>query len=318
MTVQWRRRTCRWSSATPKTPCRMTHCVDKQLLKARCVDGEASEILGKMETCLKTLGSAMDDIIAAAEMLGAAHQEARVSHAVELMSVHVDHLKRRHTMDSAELLETRRLILKTRGRLLSDNTDDGDVRVVRQSSQQHFALRRRVSVTLLPSVAQLSDLEARFSEGMKASEDTGSQRPEGGSRERNTQADSTEGCFPPRLRRHTLQTQASIQSQESESDCSAVPSPVPSALRLRRRSALLEQEGTGSSEENEGSRETSEQSPPVSEPPSSEPHCMCPVQRSLPQWVSTSRFVIKLLSLAAIFCVVFLWVLLLLLKMQMT
>ena len=53
---------------------RMTHCVDKQLLKARCVDGEASEILGKMETCLKTLGSAMDDIIAAAEMLGAAHQ----------------------------------------------------------------------------------------------------------------------------------------------------------------------------------------------------------------------------------------------------
>ncbi|XP_031423170.1 inositol 1,4,5-triphosphate receptor associated 2 isoform X2 [Clupea harengus] len=289
-----------------------------QLLKARCVDGEASEILGKMETCLKTLGSAMDDIIAAAEMLGAAHQEARVSHAVELMSVHVDHLKRRHTMDSAELLETRRLILKTRGRLLSDNTDDGDVRVVRQSSQQHFALRRRVSVTLLPSVAQLSDLEARFSEGMKASEDTGSQRPEGGSRERNTQADSTEGCFPPRLRRHTLQTQASIQSQESESDCSAVPSPVPSALRLRRRSALLEQEGTGSSEENEGSRETSEQSPPVSEPPSSEPHCMCPVQRSLPQWVSTSRFVIKLLSLAAIFCVVFLWVLLLLLKMQMT
>ncbi|XP_012683164.1 inositol 1,4,5-triphosphate receptor associated 2 isoform X1 [Clupea harengus] len=297
----------------------LSHTKDTlQLLKARCVDGEASEILGKMETCLKTLGSAMDDIIAAAEMLGAAHQEARVSHAVELMSVHVDHLKRRHTMDSAELLETRRLILKTRGRLLSDNTDDGDVRVVRQSSQQHFALRRRVSVTLLPSVAQLSDLEARFSEGMKASEDTGSQRPEGGSRERNTQADSTEGCFPPRLRRHTLQTQASIQSQESESDCSAVPSPVPSALRLRRRSALLEQEGTGSSEENEGSRETSEQSPPVSEPPSSEPHCMCPVQRSLPQWVSTSRFVIKLLSLAAIFCVVFLWVLLLLLKMQMT
>lgn len=49
-------------------------CVGEQLLKARCVDSEAGEILDKMETCLNTLSNAMEDIVAAAEMLGAAHQ----------------------------------------------------------------------------------------------------------------------------------------------------------------------------------------------------------------------------------------------------
>ncbi|XP_041945521.1 inositol 1,4,5-triphosphate receptor associated 2 isoform X1 [Alosa sapidissima] len=283
-----------------------------QLLKARCVDSEAVEILDKMETSLDNLCRAMDDIITAAETLGAAHQEARVSHAVELMSVHVDHLKRRHTLDSAEILEARRLLQKTRGRLLSDNTDDGDVRIVRHSAQLHFA-RRRVSMTLIPNLAQLKDLETKFSEGLKTSEDTGSPQPEGDSREKDGQPESPESFFPPRLRRNPLLRQASTQSQDEDSESSAVPSPVPPALRLRRRSALVEQEGTESSEENEGSRETSEQSPPVSVPPTPEQHCLYSVQRSLPQWVSTSRFVIHILTLGAIFCVLFLWMLLMIL-----
>lgn len=282
-----------------------------QLLKARCVDSEAGKILDKMETCLNTLSNTMEDIVTAAEMLGAAHQEARVSHAVELMSVHVDHLKRRHTLDSAEILETRKLLQKTRGRLLSD-TDDGDVRIVRHSAQQHFA-RRRVSMTLIPSLAQLKDLENKFSDSQKNSEDN----QEGDNRE----PESPEGFFPPRLRRQALLTQLSNQSQDDSSECSLVFSPVPPPLRQRRRSALMEQEGSGSSEENEGSREASEQSTPevVSAPPTSELGlCQHSIQRSLPLWVSTSRFVIHILTMACILCVAFLWLLLMMLKTQLS
>ncbi|XP_062400959.1 uncharacterized protein si:ch73-352p18.4 [Sardina pilchardus] len=233
------------------------------------------------------------------------------------MSVHVDHLKRRHTLDSAEILEARRLLQKTRGRLLSDSADDGDVRIVRHSAQLHFA-RRRVSMTLIPNLAQLKDLEAKFSEGVKTSEDTGtgSPQPEGDSREKDGQPDSPESFIPPRRRCNPLLRQASTQSQDDDSESSTFSSPIPSALRLRRRSALVEQDGTESSEENEGSRETSEQSPPVSASPTPEQHpsfCQYSVQRSLPQWVSTSRFVIHILTLGAIFCVVFLWMLLMIL-----
>lgn len=50
------------------------------------------------------------------------HQEARVSHAVEMMSVHVEHLKSRYTTESGELLEARKLLHRRRGRLHSDST----------------------------------------------------------------------------------------------------------------------------------------------------------------------------------------------------
>lgn len=51
--------------------------------------------------------------------------------------------------------------------------------------------------------------------------------------------------------------------------------------------------------------------------------CSHPVEqqqqpRPLPLWLRTSRFIINVLSLSAIFCVVFLWVLLLMLKAQLT
>lgn len=50
------------------------------------------------------------------------HQEARVSNAVELMSVHVEHLKRRHAIESEEMLEVRKLLHRRKGRLHSDST----------------------------------------------------------------------------------------------------------------------------------------------------------------------------------------------------
>lgn len=48
-------------------------------------------------------------------------QEARVCCSVEIMEVHVEHLKRRHAVESAELLETRKRLLRSRGRNHSDS-----------------------------------------------------------------------------------------------------------------------------------------------------------------------------------------------------
>ncbi|XP_062303093.1 inositol 1,4,5-triphosphate receptor associated 2 isoform X9 [Osmerus eperlanus] len=149
-----------------------------EALRGRCADSERSHMLSCIDTSLDTVLGSMEDIISTAEMLGAVHQEARVSCSVELMQTHMQHLRLRHSAHNVQLQETRKLLHRCRGRIHSDSAEDGDVRqlFVRQGSQQHL-MRRRVSVTLLPTQAQLSDLEVRFMEGCRAGGDTDSQGP---------------------------------------------------------------------------------------------------------------------------------------------
>lgn len=45
-----------------------------------------------------------------------------MSHAADVMSAHVEHLKRRRMTDSEELLEVRKLLHRRKGRLHSDST----------------------------------------------------------------------------------------------------------------------------------------------------------------------------------------------------
>ncbi|XP_016112425.1 lymphoid-restricted membrane protein-like isoform X2 [Sinocyclocheilus grahami] len=78
----------------------------------------------QMENNLQLLENNMDNVLKTAEMLGGAHQEARVIYAVELMSVHMEHLKRHHATVSEEMLEVRKLLHRRKGRLHSDSTDD--------------------------------------------------------------------------------------------------------------------------------------------------------------------------------------------------
>lgn len=150
-----------------------------QALRSRCVDSKRSGILSRIESSLDTVLGSMDDIISAAETLGAVHQEARVSCSVKLMEIHVEHLKRRHNAEGNELIETRKLVHRSRGRIQSDSAEDGDIRhlFVRQGSQQHL-MRRRVSFTLLPTQTQLNDLEAKFLEGCRVSAETDAQGPD--------------------------------------------------------------------------------------------------------------------------------------------
>nr|XP_046166668.1 uncharacterized protein LOC124002893 isoform X3 [Oncorhynchus gorbuscha] len=215
-------------------------------LRGRCVDAERSEMLSCIEASLGTVLDGVSDIIAAAEMLGVVHQEARVCCSVEIMEVHVEHLKRQHAVESAELLETRKRLHRSRGRIHSDS-EEGDVRnrFVRRDSLQTLT-RRRVSVTLIPTGSQLSDLETKFQEGCRAGADTDSQGPEVGSV--NQASRPPEMMSPvaiPSPHSTILIRQSSTQSTQSlEDECERAPhtSSLQMTLRHRRRSAVLERE----------------------------------------------------------------------------
>ncbi len=127
------------------------------MLYERLHEVDSKKMVQQMENNLQMLESNMDNVLKTAEMLGAAHQvpykikhlkpemshhrhcteplnnnhalfmfcmhqEARVSNAVELMSVHMEHLKTRHAIDSEEMLEVRKLLHRRKGRLHSDST----------------------------------------------------------------------------------------------------------------------------------------------------------------------------------------------------
>ncbi|XP_039538086.1 inositol 1,4,5-triphosphate receptor associated 2 isoform X3 [Pimephales promelas] len=138
-----------------------------QVLYERLPDVDGREMVEQMKNSLQMLESNVDTVAKTAEMLGAAHQEARVSHAVEMMSIHVEHLKKRHASESEEMLEARKMLHRRKRRLHSDSTDDRDL--FRHLSQQ--PIRRRVSITLLPTQSELKRLEASFLENCETGAD---------------------------------------------------------------------------------------------------------------------------------------------------
>ncbi|CAB1354086.1 unnamed protein product [Coregonus sp. 'balchen'] len=294
---------------------------DRTSLRGRCVDAERSEMLSCIEASLDTVLEGVSDIIAAAEMLGAVHQEARVCCSVEMMEVHVEHLKRRHAVESAELLETRKQLHR---RIHSDSgkccPSEGDVRnrFVRRDSLQTLT-RRRVSVTLIPTGSQLSDLEAKFQEGCRAGADTDSQGPEGGSvNQASRPSEMMSPLASPSPHATLLIRQSSTQSSQSLEDESEV-APHTSSLQMtlhhRRRSAILEREASSEEAEAEGSgvesatgsragsiagtAEPSELSMAESVC-TSEPPVVLSEQHPLASWLSYCRWVLVLLLLLAL------------------
>ncbi|XP_046881796.1 inositol 1,4,5-triphosphate receptor associated 2-like [Hypomesus transpacificus] len=285
-----------------------------EALRGRCADSERSHMLSCIDTSLDTVLGSMEDVISAAEMLGAVHQdgwrdskEARVSCSVELMQTHMQHLKLRHSAHNVQLQETRKLLHRCRGRIHSDSAEDGDVRqlFVRQGSQQHL-MRRRVSVTLLPTQAQLSDLEVRFTDGCRAGGDTDSQGPTESAVSHTT---STSPSHSPAERSFQ-----STQSLEEDND----PSSRPMALRHRRKSAIQEWEGsieeaevkesTTGSPTRPGANSTEELSQLSSSDSVSVDQLVIPTQqRPLQSWLS---FLCCILLVLACFLLCFLWIVL--------
>ncbi|XP_063733924.1 inositol 1,4,5-triphosphate receptor associated 1 isoform X2 [Eleginops maclovinus] len=125
-----------------------------ETLKDLCLDSKRSKILQRLELSLDILSGTVDRISNTAEVLGAVHQEARVSRAVELMVAHVENLKRRHDRTVVELEETKSSVQPhIPCRNINDPRASPDLEEsdgIGNMSQQNVS-RRRVSITLIHS-----------------------------------------------------------------------------------------------------------------------------------------------------------------------
>ncbi|KAK5894561.1 hypothetical protein CesoFtcFv8_011243 [Champsocephalus esox] len=125
-----------------------------ETLKGLCLDSKRSKILQRLELSLDILGGTVKRISNTAEVLGAVHQEARVSRAVELMVAHVENVKRRHDRTVLELEETRSSVQPQNPcRNLKDPRASPDLEEsdgIGNISQPNIN-RRRVSITLIHS-----------------------------------------------------------------------------------------------------------------------------------------------------------------------
>ncbi|XP_019204827.1 lymphoid-restricted membrane protein isoform X4 [Oreochromis niloticus] len=147
-----------------------------EILKSLCLDSKRSKILQKLELSLDILGGTVERISNTAEVLGAVHQEARVSRAVELMVAHVERLRRRYDRNLAELEEARRMMMQQQQqsscRNITDpraSTDPEESDNIKKDNQQH--VRRRVCVSVISSQTQDSkkrDSRKRLSSSKKA------------------------------------------------------------------------------------------------------------------------------------------------------
>ncbi|XP_005478186.1 lymphoid-restricted membrane protein isoform X3 [Oreochromis niloticus] len=148
-----------------------------EILKSLCLDSKRSKILQKLELSLDILGGTVERISNTAEVLGAVHQEARVSRAVELMVAHVERLRRRYDRNLAELEEARRMMMQQQQqsscRNITDpraSTDPEESDNIKKDNQQKH-VRRRVCVSVISSQTQDSkkrDSRKRLSSSKKA------------------------------------------------------------------------------------------------------------------------------------------------------
>ncbi|XP_056897109.1 inositol 1,4,5-triphosphate receptor associated 2 [Takifugu flavidus] len=125
-----------------------------ETLKGLCIDSQRSRILQRLELSLDILAGTVERISNTAEVLGAVHQEARVSRAVELMLAHVENLRRQHDKNVSDLEEAKKLIQQQSilsPRACSD-PEDSDSRM--RSFQQNSS-RRRVSMSLISRESQV-------------------------------------------------------------------------------------------------------------------------------------------------------------------
>ncbi|XP_048097539.1 inositol 1,4,5-triphosphate receptor associated 2 isoform X2 [Alosa alosa] len=122
-----------------------------ELLKGMCLDSKRYKILQKLEFTLDILGGTVEQVARTAEVLGAAHQEAKVSRAVELMVAHVDNLRQRHDRHCAELEETKKLISASVpiDQPLPELREEIEMRIRTNKDIGKYNLRRRISSSVL-------------------------------------------------------------------------------------------------------------------------------------------------------------------------
>ncbi|XP_040201350.1 inositol 1,4,5-triphosphate receptor associated 2 [Rana temporaria] len=87
-------------------------------------DNQTNEIVKKLEKSLQFLNQHTARVASRAEMLGAIHQESRVSKAVEVMIQHVENLKRMYAKEHAELEELREAMQQSDRSSTTSDRDD--------------------------------------------------------------------------------------------------------------------------------------------------------------------------------------------------
>ncbi|KAJ8261986.1 hypothetical protein GJAV_G00160790 [Gymnothorax javanicus] len=122
-----------------------------QLLLPLCEDDNKSmEIITRLQKNLDILTQSMSRVSSRSEMLGAIHQENRVSRAVEVMIQHVENLRRMYTKEHTELMELKETLVQSE-RSFGSSPDRDDVRNKKASgSQYHKPSSRRVSIAVIP------------------------------------------------------------------------------------------------------------------------------------------------------------------------
>ncbi|XP_072922163.1 inositol 1,4,5-triphosphate receptor associated 2-like isoform X2 [Hemitrygon akajei] len=123
-----------------------------QTVRPLCEEEQTLEIFEKLEKSLGVLTQTINRVMSRAEMLGAIHQETRVSKAVEVMIQYVENLKRMYAKEHAEL-EEMKLLLPQNGNTLNSLKDNQDeLRSKRFPNSQTYGRGslRRVSIATIP------------------------------------------------------------------------------------------------------------------------------------------------------------------------
>ncbi|KTG46522.1 hypothetical protein cypCar_00022883 [Cyprinus carpio] len=150
-----------------------------ETLKGMCLDIKRAGLLQHLELSLNIIGGTIGRISKTAEVLGAVHQEAKVSRAVELMVAHVENLKRRHVRNSIELEEMKKQMEKSsRERHVCEQREETEAIEKLEKDLQKPQLRRRISTNIIAkqiqrqkvkeSEAILSSVTSEISEEIKS------------------------------------------------------------------------------------------------------------------------------------------------------
>ncbi|XP_042325803.1 inositol 1,4,5-triphosphate receptor associated 2 [Sceloporus undulatus] len=112
-------------------------------------DNQVQEIVKKLQKSLELLNQYATRIASKGEMLGAIHQESRVSKAVEVMIQHVENLKRTYTREHAELEELKELLLQNE-KSFGSLGDRDESSIKKLSGSLKPSSLRRVSIAPMP------------------------------------------------------------------------------------------------------------------------------------------------------------------------
>ncbi|KPP80088.1 lymphoid-restricted membrane protein-like [Scleropages formosus] len=107
-------------------------------------DNQCMEIIQRLGKNLDILIQSMSRVSSRSEMLGAIHQESRVSKAVEVMIQHVENLRRMYTKEHAELMELRETLMQNE-RSFGSHVERDDFRNKKVPGSQYYK-QRHVSI----------------------------------------------------------------------------------------------------------------------------------------------------------------------------